>query len=319
MEQGNIRATAYTAADAAVWDAFVRSSRNGTFLLQRAYMDYHADRFTDASLVFRDSAGRIVALLPACICGDTVHSHAGLTYGGMVLPYDGNVDGASAVEILTEACRHYRRLGFRTLRYKAIPDIYHRYPAQEDIYALFRCGAHQAEVNLSSTIALDNPLPFNKNSMRNLRHAAAAGVTAAEDDDFGPFWQLLTELLDTRYGVNPVHSLAEIELLRGRFPANIRLFTARDAAGTVVAGTVIFFTDTCAHAQYIGASPKGKELRALPLLFDYVLRNHCAGLRYFDFGISNEDHGRYLNEGLLRQKNGMGGRGTAYSIYEINL
>lgn len=310
----------YSTDNAEEWNAFVRASRNATFLLERGYMDYHSDRFTDCSLIFRDDSGHILALLPACADGSTVHSHAGLTYGGLILPCSGCVDGCTVLEILNSACRYFRDNGFSILRYKAIPHIYHRYPAEEDIYALFRQGARQAEVNLSSTIALDEPLPFNQNSMRNMRHAAAAGVKAADDPaGFPEYWQLLSELLGERYGVRPVHTLAEIELLRNRFPDNIRLFTARDSLGGIVAGTLIFFTDTCAHAQYIAASARGKELRALPLLFDHIIKNHCGNRRYFDFGISNERHGEYLNEGLLRQKNGMGGRGTAYCIYEVSL
>ena len=31
------------------WDAFVDVSKNGTFMLIRDYMDYHADRFIDHS------------------------------------------------------------------------------------------------------------------------------------------------------------------------------------------------------------------------------------------------------------------------------
>jgi hypothetical protein len=37
--------------------------------------------------------------------------------------------------------------------------------------------------------------------------------------------------------------------------------------------------------------------------------------RYFDFGTSNEDAGRYLNETLIAQKEGFGGRGVAYRIF----
>lgn len=47
-----------------LWDAFVDASKNGTFMLKRGYVDYHADRFTDHSLLFyRDE--ELVALLPA--------------------------------------------------------------------------------------------------------------------------------------------------------------------------------------------------------------------------------------------------------------
>ena len=33
------------------WDSFVRLSKNGTFLFERGFMDYHSDRFDDCSLM----------------------------------------------------------------------------------------------------------------------------------------------------------------------------------------------------------------------------------------------------------------------------
>ena len=42
----------YTAEKADEWNAFVAESKNGTFLFNRGYMDYHADRFVDHSLMF---------------------------------------------------------------------------------------------------------------------------------------------------------------------------------------------------------------------------------------------------------------------------
>ena len=75
----------YTPDKAAEWDAFVRQSKNATFLFYRGYMDYHADRFADYSLMFYDK-GRLCALLPANDGGDgTLWSHRGLTYGGLLM------------------------------------------------------------------------------------------------------------------------------------------------------------------------------------------------------------------------------------------
>jgi hypothetical protein len=69
----------YTPALRDTWDAFISASRNGTFLLQRGFMDYHADRFTDHSLLFfRDE--KLIALLPAEEREGTLTSHGGLTY-----------------------------------------------------------------------------------------------------------------------------------------------------------------------------------------------------------------------------------------------
>jgi hypothetical protein len=71
----------YSPEHASDWDAFVDNSRNGTFLFRRGYMDYHADRFADHSLM-AVSSGKLMAVLPANEAEGTLWSHQGLTYGG---------------------------------------------------------------------------------------------------------------------------------------------------------------------------------------------------------------------------------------------
>ena len=74
----------YTPDEIDEWNRFVAASKNGTLLFDRGFMDYHADRFTDASLmVYREQ--KLYALLPANIKDDILTSHGGLTYGGMVM------------------------------------------------------------------------------------------------------------------------------------------------------------------------------------------------------------------------------------------
>jgi hypothetical protein len=54
----------YTADREEEWNDFVRDSKNGTFLFDRRYVEYHGDRFADFSLLVRDDRGRLIALLP---------------------------------------------------------------------------------------------------------------------------------------------------------------------------------------------------------------------------------------------------------------
>ena len=113
-----------------------------------------------------------------------------------------------------------------------------------------------------------------------------------------------------------MHTLAEINLLHSLFPINIRLFTAC-LGGEVLGGVLIYHTGHVAHAQYIAASKRGKKMKVLPMIFDHLINNEFSQTRYFDFGISNEQGGRVLNEGLAMQKSGMGGRGIVYNTYTI--
>ena len=305
----------YDGSMASQWNEAVKQSRNGTFLLQRGYMDYHSDRFTDCSLVALHD-GKLCGLLPANIDGETLWSHRGLTYGGWIVPLK-HFDTTVMVEVMDAAVEWMRGNGIKRLMYKAVPHIYHRYPCEEDLYALFRHHAALTETNISTTIDLSNPLPLDRGNKSGANAARKAGITVGASDDWAGYWQLLSSLLDERYDTRPVHTLDEIMLLQGRFPENIRLYTAT-LEGELLAGVVMYLSSPVAHCQYIGASSRGKDSKALTLLFDWLIGESTRqGYRYFDFGISNEDHGRYLNEGLVRQKCRLGGRGIVYNTFEI--
>ena len=307
----------YEASMAKRWDEFASQSRNATFLHQRGYMDYHSDRFADCSLVALHN-GRVCALLPANVEGDTLWSHRGLTYGGWLLPYK-HFDTTVMVEVMDATCQWMAANGLKRLVYKPVPHIYHRYPCEEDLYALFRHGARLTEANISTTIDLTCPLPLDRGNKSGANAARKAGIQVGPSDDWKGYWQLLSSLLDERYGTRPVHTFDEMRLLQHRFPHSIVLYTAT-LDGELLAGVVMYLSMPVAHCQYIGASPRGKDSKALTLLFEYLIGESAKqGYRYFDFGISNEDHGRYLNEGLVRQKSRLGGRGIIYNTFEITL
>jgi hypothetical protein len=317
----------YTPADAPAWDAFVAASKNGTFLLQRGYMDYHADRFRDHSLLVRDPEGRLRAVLPACVplaAGCQWHpgddrrlvSHGGLTYGGFVSGVDMKVP--LMLEVFEAVAAYLTSQGFREWVYKTIPSIYHHGPAEEDRYALFLAGAALSRRDVLAVVDRRVRLPYQERRARAVNRARKAGLTCGEDDDLAGFWEVVTANLRERHGAAPVHSLAEIELLRGRFPANIRLFTCR-GGDRLLAGVLIYECPTVAHTQYIASTEEGRRAAALDLLFDDLLGRHYTDRPYFDFGISNESDGRKLNRGLIDQKEGFGARAVAHDQYTLAL
>ncbi|MDE6309618.1 MAG: GNAT family N-acetyltransferase [Muribaculaceae bacterium] len=315
-----MRIERYTSAWRDSWDELVDRSTQGTFLFKRDYMEYHAQRFTDFSLLAFDDKERLVAVLPASVNmpDNTLVSHGGLTYGGWITDPK-RVNANVMLEFFELSLSYIRAQGIMRLIYRPVPTIYHRYPAQDDLYALFRCGAKINAVNISSTVDLKHPLPFDNNARRCAKYATAAGVTVDDSRTLAEYWPVLSGMLKEKYNTTPVHSIEEIELLMHRFPENIKLHCAIDSSGTVVAGVLVYLTDTVAHCQYIAASCKGKELKVLPLLFQHLIQVYTPLVDYLDFGTSNEDGGLYLNAGLLRQKAGMGGRGIAYTSWEIIL
>lgn len=304
----------YMAADAAEWNRFVAESKNGTFLFDRNYMDYHADRFKDCSLmIYRD--GVLTALIPADSTVDGLfRSHGGLTYGGLIT--GDKADAAGITELFRDLNVWLRDNGFSRVLYKVVPWIYHRVPAEEDLYAIYReCDARLAARDISSAIVLRRPLRWSHSRRCGVGRARNRGVTVMTDDRTDDFWQVLEGNLANKYGARPVHTASEMKLLMSRFPENIRLYTAcRD--GEVLGGALIYIAGQVVHSQYISAGEEGKRLGAIDAIFERVLHHDFMDYEYFDFGKSTEDCGRLLNESLIYQKEGFGGRGVCYDTYE---
>ena len=304
----------YTPDRADEWNRFVAQSKNGTFLFDRRFMDYHADRFTDASLmIYRERS--LYALLPANVKGDVLSSHGGLTYGGLVMSDRCSARGVQ--ESFASINAFLRAEGIRRVVYKAVPWIYHRQPAEEDLYALTSvCRARLVIRDISSAIICSRKLPFAESRRSGIRKAHKSGLSVGESTDFAAFWQILNDNLSTKYGVRPVHSVAELELLHSRFPDKIRLFTLSGGDGRMLGGTLLFLTPQVLHTQYISASPEGKALGAIDLLFDVLIHDVFADYPYIDFGKSTVSDSADLNRQLIFQKEGFGARAVCYDTYE---
>ena len=303
----------YTPEHVDEWNQFVAESKNGVFLFDRRYMDYHSDRFCDHSLMFYLD-GRLLAVLPAHLSGDTLCSHNGLTYGGLVM--SNRLTVVQTMHLFREMNEYLRSQGIRHVSYKAIPWIYHRLSAEEDLYALYHeCHAHIVARDFATNIYLSAGLRWERVRRRGIVRARNAGVVVERSNHYEAFWQVLADNLMNKYGVKPVHSLQEIELLHGRFPQNIQLYQAV-REGKVLGGVVLYISSQVVHAQYSSASPEGKKLGVIDLLYDQIFKDY-RDYPYFDFGRSTEHpDGSGLNENLVFQKEGYGGRGLCYDIYE---
>ena len=303
----------YTPEHVDEWNQFVAESKNGVFLFDRRYMDYHSDRFCDHSLMFY-SDGRLLAVLPAHQSGDTLCSHNGLTYGGLLM--SPRLTVVQTMHLFREMNEYLRSQGIRHVSYKAIPWIYHRLSAEEDLYALYHeCHARIVARDFATNIYLSAGLRWERVRRRGIVRARNAGVVVERSNHYEAFWQVLADNLMNKYGVKPVHSLQEIELLQERFPQNIQLYQAV-REGKVLGGVVLYISSQVVHAQYSSASPEGKKLGVIDLLYDQIFKDY-RDYPYFDFGRSTEHpDGSGLNENLVFQKEGYGGRGLCYDIYE---
>ena len=296
------------------WDEVVRKSKNGNFLHLRNYMDYHSHRFNDVSVLIEKS-GKTVAAFPANRCGEDIVSHDGLTYGGLI--YGTRTHTTDILEIFYLLVEHYRKTGACRLVYKPVPHIYHRYPAEEDLYSLFRLGAVLVRRDIASVVSLQNRIGLSELRTRSVRKSKEFSLEIREGDFVDRYHALLTDVL-ARFHVKPVHSSDELILLKNRFPNNIRLFGAF-LENRLLAGTIVYDFGHVAHTQYLANSLADREICALDAVIFNLIEHVFSQYRYFSFGISTENRGRHLNEGLIFQKEGFGARGVVHDCYELRL
>ncbi|OXG06366.1 acetyltransferase (GNAT) family protein [Flavobacterium araucananum] len=304
----------YHKNDYKIWNDFIGHAKNATFLFHRDFMEYHEDRFEDFSLLVYDDQ-KLISVLPANKVQETIYSHQGLTYGGLV--YKEQTKLVMVIEIFQSVLFFLKEHKFQKLYFKTLPSIYALKPAEEILYALFLTEAKLVRRDSLSVIDLSQENVTSKIRKRGFQKAISNELVIKEETHFESFWEeILIPNLNKKHNAKPVHSTQEMNNLKTHFPKNIHQFNVY-SEGKIVAGTTVFETETVAHCQYISKNEKQENLGSLDYLFHYLIRERFAAKRFFDFGISNEDQGKKLNEGLSYWKESFGASTIIHDCYEI--
>lgn len=298
------------------WDAFVLNSRTPLFFFQRDFMEYHSSRFIDYSLMFYDDEV-LVAVLPANRDGEKLVSHGGLTYGGLLISM--SVKTSLLIDIAKAMMIALRHDGVQHIIYKSIPYLFYQQPCQEDLYVLVnQLNARLIRRDLSSVIRLDCRLGLSKGRKWMIARAKKNGLRVTTSYDWKGFYSLLASVLE-KHAVAPVHMPEELSMLKKYFPTQIDLKVVLDEI-QMIAAVLLFKFKNVVHTQYIAVSEKGKELGALDYLLETIIQEAISEkYEYFNFGISTEQEGRYLNEGLVAQKESFGARAITLDHYQVDI
>lgn len=301
------------------WDSFIeKESLNGTFLQSRNFLNYHPkERFKDHSLVVLKGTNSIIALIPACEIEEdnkkVLYSHMGSTFGGIIVNQNSYnikhieeiikklesycIDNKFNEIILKNSSALFCKDRMDLIDYFLFKNNYNYYDElsfyvdckklPEDILSAFSSGRRR-----DYRYSLKNNLVFKKLEL---------------DDEITDFYNLLLGNLK-KFDKKPVHSLGEILEFK-----NIRLTDIVDFYGayhqnSMLAGTMVFkFYKQVFHTQYLASDQTKLSLFPMEFLNTNLIRvAKEQGYDYFSFGISTEDHGKVLNEGLALFKEGFG-------------
>ncbi len=296
-----------------IWNEFLVNSKNRHFFFDRDYLSYHQGKLTDHSLLIFDEDDKLTALFPANIENTTLYSHGGLTFGGFV--FKEKITTKKTIDIFKSVKEYLKERRVEKVYYKALPYIHHIKPSQEDLYALFLQKATLVKRDISLVIDLNQKIRYSNGRKWSVKRAQKENFSINRSYDFDSFWKLLEINLENRHNSTPTHSVEEIKYLSSKFPNNIKLYTLTKE-NTLVCGGVTYENSTVTHLQYVANSPYGKELGALDLLIDRLIRMSKEDKRYFSFGTSSRKKDNKLNYGLIDQKERFGASCVAYDHYE---
>ena len=306
----------YNETDFEAWNKLVSESKNGTFLFDRNFMDYHKHKFQDFSLMIYNEKNNLIAIMPAHRIGDEVYSHLGLTYGGIIIKKDLRL--TVFFEVFSEILKFLFQEGIYFLHWKEVPYFYHSYPSDEWKYLAFVTEAELYRRDMCSVINLKEQFVFSKTVVRYAKNVGKQGFIYRKSEEWDVFWkEILVPELDFYHHVLPAHNLEEIFYLSSKFRDNIHLYTVY-SGNEMVGGTVLFIDKNVVHCQYISVKSKFREKKVLDFLFYKLIKEDFKDYDYFDFGISNEENGRKTNMGLLYWKEGFGARGVSQDFYKIS-
>lgn len=311
----SVKLIPYTQKYFNLWNEFNSKAKNGSFLFDRSFMEYHLDRFVDASLLLYKNE-KLVALLPANRVGEMVYSHQGLTYGGVIT--NAKLRTEDFVHILQHIFIYFDSQNIASFRLKVMPSFYNLHFSEEIKYIAFKMNAVLYRMDTSATIHLSLPSNYSSTLKNVLKQAGKHNFIIEKSLDFELFWNsLLLPVLKAKHGVAPVHALDEIVKLSNLFPENIALYVLY-YEGKAVAGTVLFITETTVHVQYIAGLNTYNKLGTLDVLFDFLIHKYRDSKQYFDFGTSNENEGQQINKGLLFWKESFGAKIAVHENFEFN-
>lgn len=287
-----------------IWNEMVKESHNATFLFDRDFMEYHEDRFKDDSLLIYKEK-KLLAILPANRVDNSIYSHQGLTYGGLILINNFNrIHGNKMLECLWS---YLKKKNIKDLYIKELPEFYVYSHSKSINFNLKDKNAENYKSVRVLAIDYNKPLSIHKTKLKNYRKNETKGFVIKEEPDFKLFWNnVLIPRLAKKHNAKPVHTIEEITFLKSKFTDKIKQYNIY-YNDEILAGITIFDKDKVVKSQYGATTTLGEKLRALEYLFlKLIYKYKIEGKSFFSMGTVTENNDLGYNSGLLKQKEELG-------------
>lgn len=289
-----------------IWDKFITESKNGNIFHTRKFLNYHKDKFKDASILIYKK-NKLIALFPAIEFENKIISHRGSTYGGLVVREDNKLN--DTLRMWEEIIQYHNK----TIEFRKCEYIFDKYPSQEVEFAAKYLGFKCVNEELSTCLDLEY-IKLTKG--RKWAIGKCKNLKIVFDDlDYETYHKILSKNLD-KFNSTPTHTLKEMKYLKELLPKNYFLVTIY-LEDIMIAGIwLVLATNKTAHTFYIAQNYQYSEYQPLSCVVNYIIKYlQNNNFKYLNFGISTENGGKYINKGLFEFKESFGGFGVSRFYY----
>jgi hypothetical protein len=304
------------------WDGLVWSSPYGTIFHTMKFLSYHEPgRFEFDHIAARDEGGMLAALPGGRVEAgghSLFRSPLGASFGGFVFR---KPDLRAMLDVAKAMHSALARAGYDAVEMTPPPSCYYSHGDENIRYLMTASGYRLFSRDATSVIPLcelEDEVPHDVLA-RNLRKAERSGleVEPAQGGGLDDFYRVLVKNLAAK-GVEPTHSLGELERIAGAFPERIIVFEAR-AGGEVVGGCLVMLCNQrVGLAFYICDDPEARRLRvAEAVLHRAAMWLRQKGIAFFDLGTVSR--GTDINWGLVQFKSKFGTRTYVREHYRLDL
>jgi len=306
----------YTASYYDIWNTFIKESKQATFLFHRDFIEYHSDRFIDFSLmVFKNN--ELLCTIPANRVENELHSHQGLTYGGIFISEEANM--ILTKEILDAVFSFIKSQGIKKLVLKKMASFYRSYSV--NLWDFITKNYKPKLIINQKLLCIDySDYKIHKTKLKHYRKGLKQELVIKKELSFKAFWnKVLLPCLLTKHNSKPVHSLKEIEYLHSLFPENILQYNVY-IEDEIVAGITLFDKGDIVKSQYGAATSLGEKTYALDFLFVHLIMFYAKKHKnYFSMGTISTKNEQGYSLGLQNQKMELGCKEYPFEFFQINL
>jgi hypothetical protein len=283
----------YSPEESQDWDNFVDNNFPGSVLHKRSFMEYHSDRFEDFSICIRIE-GIIAGIVPGSRIGNSWNSHAGLTFGGIITALE---NPRILLYVIDSLDRFLQKNNFRESVITLSPDSFNPSDNSKWLYLFLKCGYELLPIHLNQVLVQESN--FAKKKESNARTALRKGIQIKNSPTHLPTaYKIIENNLKNKYSRHPTHTESELSLLNERFPNQVQVFIA-SLEEEILASAITFDSTKVRHIQYMGASDKGRKMRAQDLLVRELFLDSRKIQKNLSFGKSTSGDDAELNHGLF--------------------